>query len=255
MKFRPCIDIHHGKVKQIIGGTLTKDGADENFVSEKGAAYYAELFKAHGLTGGHAILLDATSSEYYEADKDEIFAALRAYKGGLMAGGGINDINAADYISRGASHVIVTSYAFYDGKINYDRLGRLIDAVGKEHLVLDLSCRKHDGKYVIMTNKWQKFTNIEVNILTLMKLGEYCDEFLIHAVDAEGRRSGFNEDIVKTLADSGVKATYAGGISSVDDIERLRECGKDSVDFTVGSALDIYGGDLSFELLCERYGR
>ena len=250
MKFRPCIDIHNGQVKQIVGGSLAdkNSSAKENFVSEQGGEFYAQLYKDRGLTGGHVIILNPAGSEYYEADRKQAFAALGAFPKGLQIGGGVNAENAAEYLEKGASHVIVTSYVFKDGSISFERLGRLKSEVGAEHIVLDLSCRKRDGKYFIVTDRWQKFTDTEVTADNIMMLRGYCDEFLVHAVDAEGKQKGIEEGIASLLGNTdGIVATYAGGIGSYEDIELLRKLGKGNVDFTVGSALDIFGGCLEFE--------
>lgn len=250
MKFRPCIDIHNGCVKQIVGGSLADKNsfADENFVSEQGGDFYARLYKSRGLAGGHVIILNPAGSEYYEADRRQAFAALSEFPGGLQIGGGVNDENAGEYLEKGASHVIVTSYVFKDGSISFERLDRLKAAVGAEHIVLDLSCRRKDGKYFIVTDRWQKFTDMEVTKENILMLKGYCDEFLIHAVDAEGKQKGIEEGIASLLGNTeGIVSTYAGGIGSYEDIELLRTLGKGNVDFTVGSALDIFGGRLSFE--------
>lgn len=253
MKFRPCIDIHNGKVKQIVGGSLAdkNSSACENFVSEYDGAYYARLYKSRGLDGGHIIILNPAGSEYYEADRAQAFSALAEYPRGMQIGGGVNDENAEEYLEKGASHVIVTSFVFKDGDISFPRLDRLIRAVGREHIVLDLSCRKKDGKYIIVTDRWQKFTEMEVTKENINELRGYCDEFLIHAVDAEGKQNGVESGIAELLGGiPGIKATYAGGIGSYDDIELLRSFGKGNVDFTVGSALDIFGGALDFDRIC-----
>lgn len=250
MRFRPCIDIHKGKVKQIVGGSLRdKDSqAEENFVSDKGAEYFAELYRENGLTGGHIILLDPRGTEYHKADREQAFAALAAFPGGMQIGGGVTDENAAVYLEKGASHVIVTSFVFRNGSIDMNRLDRLVSAAGREHIVLDLSCRKRDGKYMIVTDRWQKFTDTEVNRENILALSGYCDEFLIHAVDAEGKKRGIERDIVSLLGDiPGVTASYAGGVGSYEDIRTIRTLGKGRVDFTVGSALDLFGGNLSFD--------
>lgn len=254
MKFRPCIDIHNGCVKQIVGGSLAdkNSSADENFVSEQGGDFYARLYKSRGLSGGHVIILNPAGSEHYEADRRQAFAALSEFPGGLQIGGGVNDENAAEYLEKGASHVIVTSYVFKDGSISFERLERLKSAVGAEHIVLDLSCRKRDGKYFIVTDRWQKFTDMEVTKENILMLKGYCDEFLIHAVDAEGKQKGIEEGIASLLGNTeGIISTYAGGIGSYEDIELLRTLGKGNVDFTVGSGLDIFGGRLSFEKIAE----
>lgn len=249
MKFRPCIDIHNGKVKQLVGGSLKDEGnqAEENFVSEKNAADYAKLYKADGLTGGHIIILNAIDSEYFEATKLQAESALKAYPNGMQIGGGVTDKNAKEYIDMGASHVIVTSFVFKDGKINYDNLDSLVEAVGKERIVLDLSCRKRDGKYYIVTDRWQKFTDVVVTKETLNELAMYCDEFLVHGVDVEGRSGGMEEELVKILADfDAIPVTYAGGIATIEQIEKFKAICKGKVDFTIGSALDLFGGKLKY---------
>lgn len=249
MRFRPCIDIHNGKVKQIVGGSLLDAGnqAEENFVSEQDAPFYAELYKKWDLKGGHIILLNPETSEYYEATKQQALAALRTYPGGLQVGGGIRDDNAKEYLDAGASHVIITSYVFKNGEINYENLKKVVDAVGKEHLVLDLSCRKKDGQYFIVTDRWQKFTNVAVTKALLQEMSQYCDEFLIHAVDVEGKASGIEGELVELLADmEDFPITYAGGVGSFFHLEELKEKGQNKIDVTIGSALDIFGGNMSF---------
>lgn len=250
MKFRPCIDIHNGKVKQIVGGSLKdkNNQAKENFVSEVDSTYYANLYKVNNIKGGHIILLNSKDSEYFEATKGEALKALMAYKGGLQIGGGVNCDNALEYIKAGASHVIVTSYVFKNGKINYDNLNKIFNAVGKEHLVLDLSCRKKDDKYYIVTDRWQKFTDVCIDENIFYELSKYCDEFLVHAVDVEGKASGIEEEVAKILGRlENIKVTYAGGISSFTDLDILKELGNGKVDFTIGSALDIFGGKMQFD--------
>lgn len=256
MKFRPCIDIHNGKVKQIVGSSIIDKGnrAVENFVSEKGGAYFAELYKNDGLKGGHIILLNSKDSEYYEATKKTAIDALNAYPMGLQIGGGITDENAEFYLQNGASHVIVTSYVFKNGVINYENLEKISRGAGKEHLVLDLSCRKKDNSYYIVTDRWQKFTDVDVSEEVLKKLGDYCDEFLVHAVDVEGKVSGIETELVAMLGKfKEKKITYAGGISSENDIKQLGEFGGENLDFTIGSALDIFGGKLSYSKIAEKY--
>ena len=249
MKFRPCIDIHNGKVKQIIGGSLMDQGdqAEENFVSAHDAGFYGKLYKKNQLSGGHVILLNAKDSPYYEADRMEAVKALEAFPGGLQAGGGITDENAAYFIHKGASHVIVTSFVFSDGEIRYDRLERLRDAVGKEHLVLDLSCRKKEGDYYVVTDRWQKFTKEKMSGSLLKELEVYCDEFLIHGVDVEGKSQGIDHELVKILAQyQGNPLTYAGGVRSFEDLELLKKYGKSRIDVTIGSALHLFGGPMKF---------
>lgn len=249
MKFRPCIDIHNGKVKQIVGGSLTdvKDQAQENFVSEQDAAFYARLYKEAGIRGGHVILLNSQDSPYYEATKAQAMLALATYPGGLQIGGGVNPDNAGEYLNAGASHVIVTSYVFKDGKISWEKLEQMEQATGKEHLVLDLSCRKKEDSYYIVTDRWQKFTEVPVTLETMEKLGSYCDEFLVHAVDVEGKAHGVETELAALLSEyTGCPVTYAGGVGSMKDIEDLRIYGKNRLDVTVGSALDLFGGTIPF---------
>lgn len=250
MEFRPCIDIHNGKVKQIVGGSLIDAGnqAKENFVSEQDAAFFAHLYKEEGMHGGHIILLNARDSEYYEATKAQAMLALKEYPGGLQIGGGITAENAQEFLDAGASHVIVTSYVFKDGRINYDNLCKIRDAVGKEHLVLDLSCRKRDGVYYIVTDRWQKFTNERVSIELLDELCSYCDEFLIHAVDVEGKANGIETELVEMLGEWGrIPVTYAGGVGSFLDLEQLKTLGRNKLNVTIGSALDLFGGTMAFD--------
>ena len=254
MKFRPCIDIHNGKVKQIVGGSLKDAGdeAKENFVSVQDAAFYASLYKKSGLSGGHVILLNSVDSPYYEATRQQAFLALHTYPQGLQLGGGVNPENAANYLDAGASHVIVTSYVFKDGKISWSNLDKMEKAVGRERLVLDLSCRKKDGQYYVVTDRWQKFTEVTVTLDLMEKLGSHCDEFLIHAVDVEGKARGVEKELVELLSEYTERpVTYAGGVGSMEDLEVLRVSGKNRVDVTVGSALDLFGGKLPFERLVQ----
>ena len=253
MKFKPCIDIHNGKVKQIVGGSLAdkNNAAKENFVSEKGAEFYAELYKNKGISGGHIILLNPAGSEYYDADLEQAYSALGTFKNGLQIGGGITAENAENFLKRGASHVIVTSYVFKDGKINFENLKKLLSAVGKEKLVLDLSCRKKGEEYFIVTDRWQKFTDVKLDKEKMEMFAEYCDEFLIHAVDAEGKAKGIEKPLAELLGKvNGLPITYAGGIGSYADLDILKDLGQGKLDFTVGSALDIFGGDLDLEKIC-----
>lgn len=250
MKFRPCIDIHNGQVKQIVGGTLSdKDNiAEENFVSEYDGGFYGRLYKNAGLMGGHIILLNPVGTEYYELDCKQAFSALEEFQDGLQVGGGINADNAKKFLDKGASHVIVTSYVFKDGQVNFDNLKRMTNAVGKDKLVVDLSCRQRDGKYYIVTDRWQKFTDVELNEKNMDMFQSFCDEFLVHAVDVEGKASGIEEKLADMLGSCcEIPVTYAGGISSFEDLEKLKMLGKEKLDFTVGSALDIFGGHMNFE--------
>ena len=250
MEFRPCIDIHNGKVKQIVGGTLKDQGdmAAENFVSEQDAPFYAKLYQSYGIRGGHIILLNGKDSPHYEATKLQALAALQVYPGGMQVGGGITAENAHEFLRAGASHVIVTSYVFRDGKGDYERLEKLVQAVGKEHLVLDLSCRKKDGAYYIVTDRWQKFTEERVTVELLNRLYQYADEFLIHAVDVEGKASGIERELVELLGSwNRIPVTYAGGIGSFQNLEELAEWGQHHLNYTIGSALDLFGGTMKFE--------
>ena len=254
MKFRPCIDIHNGKVKQIVGGSLTdvQDQASENFVSEQDASFYAELYKKAGIKGGHVILLNGHDSPYYESTKEQAILALHTYPGGLQIGGGVNPENAGEYLSAGASHVIVTSYVFKDGRISWENLNKMKETVGKEKLVLDLSCRRKDGKYYIVTDRWQRFTEQSITEDLLEQLAGYCDEFLIHAVDVEGKASGIEEELVCLLGNWGkIPVTYAGGVGDFDDLAKLRKLGKNRLNVTIGSALDLFGGTMSYEKVKE----
>lgn len=250
MRFRPCIDIHNGKVKQIVGSSLRDEGsaAKENFVSEFDGAAFAKMYQNSNLSGGHIILLNPVGSEYYEADCRQAELALQAYPGGLQIGGGIHAENAGRFLSMGASHVIVTSYVFQNGEIQYDNLRKLAKRVGKEHLVLDLSCRKKEDGYYIVTDRWQKFTNVKMTEEILDRLAEYCDEYLVHAVDVEGKSSGIEEPIAELLGTWGkIPVTYAGGIASFEDLDKLKRLGQNRVDFTIGSALDIFGGHMRYQ--------
>ncbi len=253
MKFRPCIDIHNGAVKQIVGGSLKDKGnqAVDNFVSDLDAAFYAEQYKRDGLAGGHIILLNPKGSEFYDRDVEQAAKALAAYPGGLQIGGGMDGQNAEFFLNLGASHIIVTSYVFRDGTIDMERLKSLSAQIGKEHLVLDLSCRFVNDDYYIVTNRWQMVTEEKMNLDTLRELSEYCDEFLIHAVDVEGKASGVEGEVVKRLGGEYIlPVTYAGGVHSMEDIEYIRSEGNGFVDFTVGSALDLFGGTIPYQSLC-----
>lgn len=252
MKFRPCIDIHNGKVKQIVGGSLKDEGnqALTNFTSDYDAAFYAKKYKNDGICGGHIILLNSKTSEYYEDTKKQALEALKAYPMGLQIGGGITAENAAEYIEAGASHVIVTSFAFKDGEICWENLEKLRNTVGKERIVLDLSCRKRNGVYYVVTDRWQTFTNVEVNERVLDVMAEYCDEFLIHGVDVEGKAAGVELELVKILTDwKCIPITYAGGIGSLSDLDKFKEISDGKLDFTIGSALDLFGGSIPYEIV------
>lgn len=239
MKFRPCIDLHGGVVKQIVGSTL-KDDAPEavqtNFIADKSPAWFAELYRSDNLTGGHIIMLGPGNNLAAEE-------ALGAWPGGMQLGGGINADNAGEWLDKGASHVIVTSYVFKDGKINMTRLRKLANVVGRRRLVLDLSCRKRNNNYYIVTDRWQKYTEVVISEEVLAELSTYCDEFLVHAADVEGKCAGIECDLVEKLARwTPIPTTYAGGIRDLQDLQLLKDTGKNRLDCTIGSALDIFGG-------------
>lgn len=242
MEFRPCIDLHQGVVKQIVGATLkdSDNSAVVNFESKKSPSYYANLYKKNNLKGGHIIKLGPNNDE---AAKE----ALSAWKNGLQIGGGITADNAKKFIEMGASHIIVTSYVFKDGKINFDNLNKLVDAVGKDRIVLDLSCKEKDGDYYIVTDRWQKFTDTTITKETLGYLSEYCDEYLIHAASVEGKKAGPDLTLIELLKEAPITTTYAGGIATMNDINDVKEVGDNKIHITIGSALDIFGGNLNFD--------
>lgn len=255
MKFRPCIDIHNGKVKQIVGGSLADEGnhAEENFVSDQDGLFYGNLYQKDGLDGGHIILLNARDSEYYNETREEAMKILKAFPGMFQIGGGIDDLNAMDYITAGASHVIVTSFVFKNGEVNKENLVKISNTVGKEHLVIDLSCRKKDDGYYIVTDRWQKFSNVLITPQLMQSFSSYCDEFLVHAVDVEGKAKGIEKSLVSLLAETvSIPITYAGGVGSYEDIDTLRELGKGKLDVTIGSALDLFGGTLEYKKVLEK---
>jgi phosphoribosylformimino-5-aminoimidazole carboxamide ribotide isomerase len=236
--FRPCIDLHEGRVKQIVGGSLTDAGTGlkTNFVSERPARWYAELYRKDDLRGGHVIMLGPGN----EVSARE---ALSAWPGGLQIGGGINSENAREWLDAGASHVIVTSWVFREGRLDWDRLRELVAKIGKERLVLDLSCRKRGAEYFVVTDRWQKFTEMRVNQETVKLLGGFCAEFLVHAVDVEGLCQGIDAQLVKNLARwTPIPTTYAGGARSIADLKLVTELSGNRIDLTIGSALDIFGG-------------
>ena len=236
--FRPCIDLHGGKVKQIVGGTLddSNESPATNFVSEKPSSWFAELYKADQLKGGHIIRLG-------QGNEEASLEALKAYPNGMQIGGGINSENAASYLQAGATHVIVTSFVFKNGRLDQKNLDSIVKEVGKEKLVLDLSCRIKDDKYWIVTDRWQKFTDVKLTAQTLSELAQYCDEYLVHAVDVEGLCNGIDWRLVDLLCESKIPTTYAGGASSLNDLIKITEDTDNKIDLTIGSALDIFGGD------------
>lgn len=250
MQFRPCIDIHNGMVKQIVGSSLRDAGdhAAENFVAAQDASFFAKLYQKNQIEGAHVILLNAKDSPYYEKTREQACAALAAYPGHMQVGGGITIENAQEFLDAGANKVIVTSYVFRDGKVCRDNLRALSRAVGKERLVLDLSCREKDGAYHIVTDRWQKFTDVVLNADALDYFAEYCSEFLVHAVDVEGKSGGIEENLARLLgAWNRIPVTYAGGVHSYEDLEKLDMLGKGRIHVTIGSALDLFGGPLRFE--------
>eukprot|EP00186_Timspurckia_oligopyrenoides_P002914 CAMPEP_0182446506 /NCGR_PEP_ID=MMETSP1172-20130603/4250_1 /TAXON_ID=708627 /ORGANISM="Timspurckia oligopyrenoides, Strain CCMP3278" /LENGTH=323 /DNA_ID=CAMNT_0024642449 /DNA_START=14 /DNA_END=985 /DNA_ORIENTATION=+ len=248
VRFRPCIDIHSGKVKQIVGSTLSDNSTiqlETNFESEFQPEFYSNLYKKHDLHGGHVIMLEK-SMETVNAAKN----ALNAYPNGMHIGGGINDENAMEFLDAGASHVIVTSFVFRDGMLDRNRLELMMNTVGKSRLVIDLSCKQIEtgGRYFVCTNRWQTMSQFEINQENLQFLSTFCDEFLVHAVDVEGKKAGMDQTLIQLLAHtSPIPVTYAGGATSIADFDLIKSLGKNKVDLTVGSALDIFGGSLSFD--------
>jgi len=241
MKFRPCIDLHNGKVKQIVGASLNDMGAVENFISDKNASYYAEMYSRDGLPGGHIIMLGS-------GNDDEAQSALKTFPGGMQIGGGINPDNAYKYLDAGASHIIVTSYVFKNGIIDYDNLKTISKKVGCDKLVIDLSCRVKQDSYFVVTDRWQNFTEFEINSQNIRKLEDYCDEFLVHAVDVEGLKEGIDLKLIELLTESvSLPVTYAGGVKDYDDIKNVYKTGKGRIDLTIGSALDIFGGHMPYK--------
>ena len=236
--FRPCIDLREGKVVQIVGGTLGDNAVAvrTNFVSNRPASWFAELYKRDGLTGGHVIMLGA-------GNESPARSALTAYPGGLQIGGGINAGNARAWLDAGASHVIVTSWVFRNGKLDEARLAELVRLIGKEKLVLDLSCRRRGGDYFVVTDRWQKFTDLKVSCEVLQTLAKSCAEFLVHAVDVEGLCRGIDRELVELMGRwTPIPTTYAGGARSLADLETVAKLGAGKIDLTIGSALDLFGG-------------
>ena len=237
MRFRPCIDLHQGLVKQIVGASLDDVSEPEtNFATAKSPAEFASLFRDDELHSGHVIMLGSGNEEAAKA-------ALEAYPQGLQLGGGINPDNAKEWLDRGAAAVIVTSYLFSDGQLDLASLERMVESVGRSRLVLDLSCARTEGGYVVAADRWQTLTDFVLSSSGLESLASSCCEFLVHATDQEGRQQGIDSELVRMLADSSpIPTTYAGGIRCFEDIDLIGKLGNDRLDFTVGSALDLFGG-------------
>jgi phosphoribosylformimino-5-aminoimidazole carboxamide ribotide isomerase len=240
-KFRPCIDLHNGKVKQIVGSSLSQNESELkiNFVSEKPAEWYAELYKKDNLKGGHIIMLGAGNEE-------AALKALQAYPGGMQIGGGISKENAQKYLKAGAAAVIATSYIFPDAKFSVERLKSISSEIGKENLVIDLSCYN----WTVAINRWQTLTDFSITPQNLEQISEYCAEFLIHAAAVEGKQQGMDLELIEFLGKhSPIRATYAGGANSLEDLETCNALSKGRVDLTIGSALDIFGGKIPYKKL------
>ncbi|MCP4267164.1 MAG: phosphoribosylformimino-5-aminoimidazole carboxamide ribotide isomerase [Candidatus Brocadiaceae bacterium] len=243
MKFRPCIDLREGRVVQIVGGSLEDKDSEKlktNFDTDRSPADFAELYKEDNLAGGHVISLGPGNEE-------AALSALHAFPGGFHIGGGITPQNAITYLDAGASHVIVTSYVFSNGQIDMDKLKLIKDTVGKNRLVLDLSCRKKGPDFWIVTDRWQKFTDVSISPEILNNLANHCDEFLVHGVDVEGKMEGIQTDLIEILGKySTIPVTYAGGVKEISDLDLVKKLGSDRVDLTIGSALDIFGGNIPY---------
>ncbi|EPB88435.1 1-(5-phosphoribosyl)-5-[(5-phosphoribosylamino)methylideneamino] imidazole-4-carboxamide isomerase [Mucor circinelloides 1006PhL] len=244
-RFNGCIDLHHGKVKQIVGGSLLDSSPEQlttNFVSEETPSFYSKLYKENQVSRCHVIKLGPNNDE---AAKE----ALAAWPGGLQVGGGITLENAQEWLSLGASKAGLLFYLFPNAKFSLERLAELAKLVGKDRLVVDVSCRKKNDKWVVAMDKWQKMTDMEVNKDTLDMLSEYCSEFLIHAADVEGLCKGIDEQLVERLGEwVTIPTTYAGGGRSMEDLRLVDKLSNGKVDLTFGSALDIFGGNgVTFE--------
>ncbi|KAI8928287.1 hypothetical protein BC831DRAFT_497491 [Entophlyctis helioformis] len=250
--FRPCIDLHDGEVKQIVGASLSDSTPSDlrtNFVSSQPPAYYAQLYRTHGLRGAHVIKLGPNNDEAARA-------ALAAWPKGMQIGGGISIDNAQLWLDAGADKVIVTSWLFPDAKLSIDRLRLLSETIGRDALVVDLSCKRRvrspqDGpadaaaepEWVVAMNKWQTPTNLVLSAESMAELAQYASEFLVHAADVEGLCQGIDEQLVERLAQwSTIPCTYAGGAKDLGDIELVDRLSQGRVDITYGSALDIFGG-------------
>jgi len=254
MNFRPCIDIHNGQVKQIVGSSLSDDfgAVRQNFVSNLDAAHYAALYKQAALHGGHVIILNSKQSEFYDASKRQALLALSQFPGGLSVGGGIDCSNAHSFLNAGAYAIIVTSFVFNNGAIDYDALKKLSALTGADRLILDLSAKKYPDGFHIMTNRWQKCSDTLLTVDLCFELSVYCREFLIHGVGVEGMNSGPDRRLLEMLSGyaalEGAKpVVYAGGIRNLDDIRCVAQYGAGRIDFTVGTALKLFGGSLDLD--------
>ncbi|MFV1976051.1 MAG: phosphoribosylformimino-5-aminoimidazole carboxamide ribotide isomerase [Candidatus Scalindua sp.] len=248
MRFRPCIDLREGRVVQIIGSSLIDKNSETlktNFETDRSPEDFAKMYKEDNLPGGHVISLGP-------GNEGAAFSALRAFPGGFHIGGGITPQNAIEYLDAGASHVIVTSYVFSNGRIDMDKLQLLQGTVGKNRLVLDLSCRKKGSDFWIVTDRWQKFTNVTICPEILNQLADHCDEFLVHGVDVEGKMEGIQTELIEILGkNSPIPVTYAGGVKALSDLDLVKEVGRNRVDLTIGSALDIFGGSIPYRSVVE----
>ncbi len=248
MRFRPCIDLREGRVVQIIGSSLIDKNSETlktNFETDRSPGDFAKMYKEDNLPGGHVISLGPGNEE-------AALSALHSYPGGFHIGGGITPQNAVAYLDAGASHVIVTSYVFSNGRIDMEKLKLLQGTVGKNQLVLDLSCRKKGADFWIVTDRWQKFTNEIISPEILNQLAGCCDEFLVHGVDVEGKMEGIQTELIEILGKhSPIPVTYAGGVKTLSDLDLVKEVGQNSVDLTIGSALDIFGGNIPYRSVVE----
>ena len=223
-------------MRQIVGSSLLKGAPQINHTSDFDAAYFASLYREEGLSGGHVISLG-------DNNQKQAVAALGAYRGGLQYGGGVTAENAQKYLEAGASHVIATSYLMDNNRFCWERLEQLKKEVGQEHLVIDLSCRKTRAGWVVASNRWQTLTKMTLTEKTILELQENCNEFLIHAADEEGKQSGMDEQLIKFLGQyCDIPTTYAGGASSLGDLDKVANLSNKKLDLTIGSALDIFGG-------------
>ncbi|RVX68126.1 1-(5-phosphoribosyl)-5-[(5-phosphoribosylamino)methylideneamino] imidazole-4-carboxamide isomerase [Exophiala mesophila] len=239
-RFRPCIDLHAGQVKQIVGGTLstTESELKTNYISKHPSEYFAKLYRDANLLGAHVIMLgpgnDVAARE-----------ALRTWPGGLQIGGGITDSNAKEWIEAGAEKVIITSFLFPNGKFSLERLESVLSSLNNDtsKLVIDLSCRRKGDTWFVAMNKWQTLTEMEITKDNIKFLEPYCSEFLIHAADNEGLQQGIDTDLVARLAEwCSTPVTYAGGARTVADLDLVNESSHGKIDLTIGSALDVFGG-------------